>query len=40
MNYWLIIRLPILFAIGVSEAVGAGGPGVVLCRGAGGAWAS
>ena len=22
MNYWLIIRLPILFAIGVSDAVG------------------
>ena len=22
MNYWLIIRLPILFAIGVSGAVG------------------
>lgn len=24
MNYWLIIRLPILFAIGVSGVVGAG----------------
>lgn len=24
MNYWLIIRLPILFAIGVSDGVGVG----------------
>lgn len=25
MNYWLIIRLPILFAIGVSGGVSGGG---------------
>lgn len=38
MNYWLIIRLPILFAIGVSDAVGSGvgaavGPGTQGGRG-------